>query len=31
VVEQWRFVPARRGMHTVRNWVIVPIVFSLGG
>lgn len=31
VVERWQFVPARRGIRTVEAWVIVPIVFSLGG
>lgn len=28
-VEQWRFVPARRGDEPVESWVSVPIVFSL--
>ena len=28
-VEQWRFVPARRGDEAVESWVSVPIVFSL--
>jgi protein TonB len=28
-VEQWRFVPARRGGDAVDSWVSVPIVFSL--
>lgn len=28
-VEQWRFVPARRGDEPVEAWVSVPIVFSL--
>ena len=31
VVEHWQFVPARRGIRSVKAWVIVPIVFSLGG
>ena len=31
VVAQWQFAPARRGHRTVEAWVIVPIVFSLGG
>ncbi|MGM0594968.1 MAG: energy transducer TonB, partial [Pseudomonadota bacterium] len=30
-VEQWRFVPARRGESAVSAWVVVPIAFSLGG
>lgn len=29
-VEQWRFVPARRGDEAIAAWVLVPIVFSLG-
>lgn len=28
-VEQWRFVPARRGADAIDSWVSVPIVFSL--
>ncbi len=28
-VEQWRFVPARRGRDAIDSWVSVPIVFSL--
>jgi protein TonB len=28
-VEQWRFVPARRGDEAIESWVSVPIVFSL--
>jgi protein TonB len=28
-VEQWRFVPAKRGEEPVASWVLVPIVFSL--
>lgn len=31
VVERWQFVPARRGSRAVEGWVIVPIVFRLGG
>lgn len=31
VVAHWQFVPARRGSRAVEAWVIVPIVFSLGG
>lgn len=27
----WRFVPARRGDQPIRDWVIVPINFSLKG
>lgn len=30
-VKGWRFVPARRGEHTVAAWVVVPISFSLEG
>jgi periplasmic protein TonB len=30
-VRRWRFVPARQGERPVSAWVIVPIVFSLGG
>lgn len=30
-VEQWRFVPARRGDEVIAAWVLVPIVFSLEG
>lgn len=30
-VEQWRFVPARRGDEAIAAWVLVPIVFSLEG
>lgn len=30
-VRRWRFVPARRGDEAVSGWVIVPIVFQLGG
>lgn len=30
-VAQWRFVPAKLGDRSVRAWVIVPIVFTLGG
>lgn len=28
-VEQWRFVPARRGDEAIESWVAVPLVFSL--
>jgi protein TonB len=28
-VEQWRFVPARRGDEPIESWVSVPIVFAL--
>ncbi len=28
-VEQWHFVPARRGDEPIESWVSVPIVFSL--
>lgn len=28
-VQQWRFVPARRGSDAIESWVSVPIVFSL--
>lgn len=30
-VQQWRFVPARRGTETIAATVIVPIEFRLGG
>lgn len=28
-VEQWRFVPAKRGSEAIESWVAVPVVFSL--
>jgi protein TonB len=31
VVQQWRFVPARRGDEPTEAWVLVPIVFKLEG
>ncbi len=30
-VQQWRFVPARRGDSPIDAWVLVPIVFKLEG
>ena len=30
-VHGWRFVPARQGEKPVAAWVLVPIIFSLGG
>jgi protein TonB len=29
VVQQWRFVPARRGDESIAAWVLVPISFAL--
>jgi protein TonB len=28
-VHQWKFVPAKRGEHSIEGWVIVPITFKL--
>lgn len=30
-VQDWRFVPARRGDQAVEAWVQIPVVFRLGG
>ncbi len=30
-VEQWKFLPARKGDVPVAAWVIVPITFALEG
>lgn len=30
-VEQWRFVPARRGEDDIDAWIVVPIVYQLEG